>query len=261
MKRNRTLIGVVCILLAILLCFGLTPIFNKLLSGKVEIVRAAVLIPQGTLITDEMIQTVTVGSYGLPDKVIKTHAEAVGKYATAELHPDSYILPSQLEESLKNSAHILSALNGEKWAISVTVTDLANSLSAKIRCGDVVSILAPANNGEAGVIYKELKFLEVITSTNKATTDVDEIGVEGEDKIPITITLLANERQAQILAGLSSAKNAHFALVCRKENTELKESLLTTQDKILAEIASSPTPPAVVDNVEAAPVDGGVINE
>lgn len=260
MKRNRTLIGVVCILLAVLLCFGLTPIFNKLLSGKAEIVRVAVLIPQGTLIDDEMLQTVTVGSYGLPEEVMKTREEVVGKYATAELHPDSYILPSQLEESLKNSAHILAALNGEKWAISVTVSDLANSLSAKIRCGDIVSVLALATNGEPGVIYPELQYLEVITSTNKATTDIDETAIDSEDKIPITITLLANARQAKILAGLSSAKTAHFALVCRKENTALSENLLTAQDKLLAEIADSPIAPAAADNSEA-PVNGGAVNE
>lgn len=37
--RNRTVIGVFCILLSVLICFGLTPLFNRAVSQKVEIVR------------------------------------------------------------------------------------------------------------------------------------------------------------------------------------------------------------------------------
>ena len=37
--KNRTVIGVICILLALIICFAVTPLFNKTISEKTEIVR------------------------------------------------------------------------------------------------------------------------------------------------------------------------------------------------------------------------------
>ena len=37
--RNRTVIGVLCILLALVICFGVTPLFSRSASEKAEIVR------------------------------------------------------------------------------------------------------------------------------------------------------------------------------------------------------------------------------
>lgn len=39
--KNRTVVGVICILLSLLICFGLTPLFNQSVSQKAEIVRVA----------------------------------------------------------------------------------------------------------------------------------------------------------------------------------------------------------------------------
>ena len=39
--KNRTVVGVLCILLSLLICFGLTPLFNQSVSQKTEIVRVA----------------------------------------------------------------------------------------------------------------------------------------------------------------------------------------------------------------------------
>lgn len=39
--KNRTVVGVICILLSLLICFGLTPLFNQSVSQKAEIVRVS----------------------------------------------------------------------------------------------------------------------------------------------------------------------------------------------------------------------------
>ena len=45
--RSRTVIGAVCILLAVLVCFGITPLFNEGLKAQTEAVRVkAEVIPQ-----------------------------------------------------------------------------------------------------------------------------------------------------------------------------------------------------------------------
>lgn len=79
--RNRTVIGVFCILLSVLICFGLTPLFNRAVSQKVEIVRVTQPIRAGEQITDDMVQLVQVGGYNLPDNVLHEKANAVGKYS------------------------------------------------------------------------------------------------------------------------------------------------------------------------------------
>ena len=65
--KNRTVVGVICILLSLLICFGLTPLFNQSVSQKAEIVRVVQPIRAGDEITESMVQIVEVGGYNLPD--------------------------------------------------------------------------------------------------------------------------------------------------------------------------------------------------
>ena len=54
--KNRTVIGVICILLALVICFGITPLFNQSISQKAEIVRVTKDIHAGELITKDMVK-------------------------------------------------------------------------------------------------------------------------------------------------------------------------------------------------------------
>jgi len=94
--RNRTVIGVLCILLALIICFGVTPLFSRSASEKTEIVRVTKDIKEGDEITAEMVQTVEVGAYNLPQNLMTDKKEIVGKYATADLAVGDYILSSKL---------------------------------------------------------------------------------------------------------------------------------------------------------------------
>ena len=58
--KNRTVIGVICILLALVICFGITPLFNQSISQKAEIVRVTKDIHAGELITRDMVTTAEV---------------------------------------------------------------------------------------------------------------------------------------------------------------------------------------------------------
>ncbi|TCU66961.1 hypothetical protein EV204_11371 [Tissierella praeacuta] len=59
--KNRTVIGVICIMLSLIISFGLTPLFNKSVSQKTEIVRVVKEIKSGDEITNDMVQIVEVG--------------------------------------------------------------------------------------------------------------------------------------------------------------------------------------------------------
>ena len=91
--KNRTVVGVICILLSLLICFGLTPLFNQSVSQKAEIVRVVQPIRAGDEITESMVQIVEVGGYNLPEDVLRQKESAVGKYATADLAVGDYTRP------------------------------------------------------------------------------------------------------------------------------------------------------------------------
>ena len=61
--KNRTVVGVICILLSLVICFGMTPLFNRSVSQKEQIIRVTQPILAGEEITADMVQTVEVGGY------------------------------------------------------------------------------------------------------------------------------------------------------------------------------------------------------
>ena len=69
--KNRTVIGVICIVLSLLICFAVTPLFNQGISQKAEIVRVIKPIKIGEVITKDMVQAVEVGGYNLPEDVVR----------------------------------------------------------------------------------------------------------------------------------------------------------------------------------------------
>ena len=111
--KNRTVVGVICILLSLLICFGLTPLFNQSVSQKAEIVRVVQPIRAGDEITESMVQIVEVGGYNLPEDVLRQKESAVGKYATADLAVGDYIIPSKLSDApAAENAYLYSLENG-----------------------------------------------------------------------------------------------------------------------------------------------------
>ena len=53
--RNRTVVGVLCILLSLVICFGITPLFTRSASEKATIVRVTAEIHEGDEITASMV--------------------------------------------------------------------------------------------------------------------------------------------------------------------------------------------------------------
>ena len=78
--KNRTVLGVICIVLSLLICFALTPLFNQSVSQKTSIVRVVKDIKCGDQITKDMVQTVEVGGYNLPENIMKQADSVIGKY-------------------------------------------------------------------------------------------------------------------------------------------------------------------------------------
>ena len=78
MFKNRTLIGVICLVIALLVSFVVAPQFAKIQSKQENIVVASGDIIKGDLITKGDVVTKKIGSYNLPEDIFKETEAVVG---------------------------------------------------------------------------------------------------------------------------------------------------------------------------------------
>ena len=240
--RNRTVIGVLCILLALIICFGVTPLFSRSASEKTEIVRVTKDIKEGDEITAEMVQTVEVGAYNLPQNLMTDKKEVVGKYATADLAAGDYILSSKLSAVPAAENAYLYNLDGTKQAISVTIKSFAVGLSGKLESGDIVTVIVADYQGKGETaIPPELQYVEVISVTASSGYDANTGEVVDEKELPSTVTLLVTTGQAKVLAELEQDSELHLALVYRG-TPENAAKFIAAQDALIEELYAKPEP-------------------
>ena len=240
--RNRTVIGVLCILLALIICFGVTPLFSRSASEKTEIVRVTKDIKEGDEITAEMVQTVAVGAYNLPQNLMTDKKEVIGKYATADLAAGDYILSSKLSAVPAAENAYLYNLDGTKQAISVTIKSFATGLSGKLESGDIVTVIVADYQGKGETaIPPELQYVEVISVTASSGYDANTGEVVDEKELPSTVTLLVTTEQAKVLAELEQDSELHLALVYRG-TPENAAKFIAAQDALIEELYVEPEP-------------------
>ena len=58
--KNRTIIGIVCMILAVAMTFAIAPVVNRLTSGTITVVRLKQEVGRGTKITEDQVETVKV---------------------------------------------------------------------------------------------------------------------------------------------------------------------------------------------------------
>ena len=258
--KNRTVIGVICIVVALVICFGVTPLFNKGMSQKTEIVRVAKDIQAGEVITKDMVTTAEVGAYNLPSNLFTDPANVVGKYATADLSAGDYILPSKLSDAPAAENAYLYNLDGTKQAMSVTIKSFATGLSGKLMSGDIVSVVVAdyQQTGET-VIPAELQYVEVISVTASTGYDANTgEQVEDEKELPSTVTFLVLPEQAKILAELEQDSKLHLALVYRG-TADAADEFITAQDALIEELYAKEEPTEEGEATE--PADGSEVKQ
>ena len=240
--KNRTVLGIICIALALIICFAITPLFNASKSSTMKIVRVKSVLKIGQEITSKDIEVVEVGAYNMPSEVVQKSEDVVGKYASAEMIKGEYVLAAKISDSPASENAYLYNLTGEKRAISITIPSFAGGLSGKLISGDIVSIIAVdfKEEGET-VVPEELQYVEVIAVTDKKGNDDETVTVkpdgEEETELPETVTLLVTPEQANILAELEAEGEIHVALVYRG-TAENAQKFISAQEKFLEELAA-----------------------
>lgn len=256
--KNRTVLGILCIAVSLLICFAVTPLVNAGLSKKATIVRFVKPVKEGEEIKRNMLQEVEVGGYNLPENVVRSIAEVEGKYLTADVYAGDYIVAEKVSIEPAAENKYLYSLNGEKQAMSITISSFAEGLSGKLKSGDIVSVIAPdyLGSGET-VIPAELKFVEVIAVTAKSGYDAntEEQAEEGKE-LPSTVTVLVRPEQSRLLARLEAEGEIHLSLVFRGESGKAAK-FIEAQDQVLDELQEEETGGDDSDSGETEGEDAG----
>ena len=242
--RNRTTLGILCIVASLILCFVVTPFINSGFSAKAKIVRMRSDAKAGEVLEGSMLEEVEVGKYNLPSDVITSKDDAVGKYLTADVLAGDYLLSGKVTNEPERENEYLFELDGKKQAMSITIGSFAEGLSGKLKSGDVVSVIVPdfQKTGKT-IIPTELKYVEVIAVTAKSGNDANNEKAkansddedDGKRELPTTVTVLVTPLQSRILAMLEEDGNMHLSLVYRGDAANVKK-FIDEQDRALAEI-------------------------
>lgn len=241
--RNRTIIGITCIVLSLIICFGLTPMYNSAITAKTEVIRVSQDIVKGEVITKEMIQIVEIGEYNLPDTIIREKENIIGKYAKSDIYKGDYLMADKLSDSPLVYYAYLYDFDGSERAISVSIKSFAAGLSGKLEPGDIITVMV-SDFGERKetITPVELQYVQVLAVTASSGLDTEEYVapeessyVEDEKELPSTITLIATAEQAKLLADLEIKGKIHVAFVYRGSEEHCDE-FLNEQSAVLEEI-------------------------
>ena len=229
--KNRTVLGVTCIVVAFIICFVISPLISNSGDDSITVVRVMTDIKSGDEITKEMVSEIKMSGTNQPENIVSDEKTVIGKYAAVDMNKGDNILDTKIADTPYVENTYLSGLNGSNRAISVTLKSFATGLSGKLKSGDVVSIIAPDyKKTGVTVVPLELQFVEVIAATNKAGADVDDVA-ENENDLPSTVTLLVSEKQSIMLAELEKTGTIHISLVYRG-NRKTAEEFLKQQEEL-----------------------------
>ena len=230
--KNRTIIGIVCIVLALVVTFAVAPLVNRMAESRVDIVRMTKDVVQGHQISENDIEVVKVGGYNLPADVILKKENVVGKFATTDLKAGDYLFPSKLTNTSDKANDVFRTLDGTKQAISITIQTFAGGLSGKLQNGDIVQLVVYQQDRTKAIIPGALTYVKVITTTTAEGADKDELTVneDGTYELPSTVTLLVNQAQAKLLVEYENSGRIHADLVYRGDEATAQKFLDAQDD-------------------------------
>lgn len=138
------------------------------------------------------------------------------------MYPGEYLLPSKLTSDIGTATDIMESLDGSQKAISLTIGSFAQGLSGKLETGDIISVIVYSQKDGFAYTPPELQYIKVITSTT--STGVDKANIKDTTQ-PVTVTLLVNQAQAELLAQYEKSASMHFALEYRGDQTVAQKYL------------------------------------
>ena len=211
--QNKIVVGVICIVIAAILAFFFLPSISKSKSNTETIFVVKNAVAEGTKIEESMLVEKEVGSYGLPQSIIKDKDKIIGKYASCNITPDDFILSSKLSDFAANQK-LDKVMSQGNMLVTVSLDSVASAVGNHLKSGDIISIVGYAN--DAVVVYEELKALEVYSVENENAEKLEDVeNNEEAEHLASTVTLIVNQVQAEKLIQAEYSGKVHAVFVKR----------------------------------------------
>ncbi len=222
--KNRTIIGIICMVLAIAITFLVAPLVTKLGTDTVTVCVVAQDLKQGVQITQEHITTVEAKAESIPAGAVSDKSLLVGQFAKSNLYAGDFYTAAKLTADANTAADVFASLDGKQIAVSFTINSFAAGLSGKLENGDIISIFVTDRDTGETMIPAALKYVRVVTTTTAGGIDKEGV-VENEDgsyELPSTVTVLVTSEQARLLVEYEENAALQAGLVYRgdKENAQ-----------------------------------------
>lgn len=221
--KNRYVIFALCLILAGVIAFVIVPKSNKNMAESVDVVKVTKQIEKNTQITEDMLEIKHMPKQAVTQSTITDKKQIVGKVSNVQLLPeDNLVMQKFTEVGTETDKALYEMDNSKQLAISVTLANLASSVSGKIQPGDVVSVYGFINETKQLADYTDLQYIEVIGVSNSSAEELSTRNSDSEtdssDKVvPATVTLSVNRNQAQELVVLENTSSIHIVFVGRGE--------------------------------------------
>ena len=211
--QNKIVVGVICIVIAAILAFFFLPSISKSKSNTEKIYALKNAVAEGTKIEESMLVEKEVGSYGLPQSIIKDKDKIVGKYASCNITPDDLILTSKLSDFAANQK-LDKVMSQGNMLVTVSLDSVASAVGNHLKSGDIISIVGYAN--DVVVAYEELRALEVYSIENENAEKLEDVeNNEEAEHLASTVTLIVNQVQAEKLIQAEYSGKVHAVFVKR----------------------------------------------
>ena len=232
--KKRTLLGVFCVVLALVVAFVLAPMLYQRQTEMVSVVQMAGNVSQGTVLAEENLELVEIPAANVPQGALTEKGHAVGQFTTAGLFAGDVVTSAKVTQESMQADDVLATLDGSKVAVSITIDSFAAGLSGKLKNGDVISLIVTGNHGLEAMVPQSLQYVQVITTTTSAGVDTDSLSKQedGSSELPSTITVLVSPAQAVELAQYESEASMHAALVYRGD-AQTAQTYLDKQEERL----------------------------
>ncbi len=232
---RRIILALFSILLAAVLTFVAIP---KLALEKTEAAEVLVFTEdyaKGAKIEEKMLSFSERGIYGHKGLFFNKD-EVIGSYLLQDVKQGDLVNSNKLSKDSVIADSYLENIDPNKYAISVSVQSFPKGLSAKLVANDIVSIIKVIEESRVnenqelektskGKISPFLEYVRVLSVTYPTAIDAKEDDKRNpdevnENKLPTTLTLLVDRKQAEELAALEENGVIHVALKYRGINFE-----------------------------------------
>ena len=170
--KNRYFFLAVSFIIAVVAAFTAVLSAVNLYEDTCFVVRVKDTVLPGTLITDDMLETVKVGKLNLPENIIKEKSFITGKYSNTEIFPGDNLFPERFTERKNTEDAFMYELSEKEKAVSVSLKSDAAGFSGRLEKGDIVDVITYIQEGGSTYVSEdpELKNLEIL-AVNKTGND------------------------------------------------------------------------------------------